>query len=120
MGFGSSQRSPSLPLLPLAKTKGAGDHRKAAQTTNQFDGYLPFTEHLHGVAQIPLYRGTKASEGAIQEKKEKKSQRMVSLRDGAGNLALAVDQSRNHPAMCRPGSPQCVDLGKAPSRPQRC
>lgn len=37
---------------------------------------------------------------------------MESLRGGAGNLALAVEQSGSHH-----GSLQHVDLGKAPTRP---
>lgn len=111
-GLGSFQSSPLLPLLSRANNaKGARDHEKAAQAASQFDGYLPFTEHLHGVAQIPFCRETEASESA-HKKQRRQSKRTESLRDGTGNLALAVEQSGSHH-----GSLQRVDLGKAPTRP---
>lgn len=86
-GLGSFQSSPSLPLLSRANNaKGARDHEKAAQAASQFDGYLPFTEHLHRVAQIPFCRETEASESAHKKQRRQRARERRVSGMGPGTL----------------------------------
>lgn len=60
--------------------------KKQHKQQTSLNGYLPFTEHLDGVAQIPSYRGTEASEGAYKRKSRQRARGRRVSEVGLGTL----------------------------------